>query len=228
MAVHGLIAKKIGMTRVIDVEGQMVPVTLLKVEDQKVTKVLTPERDGYHGIQVGYYAKTDKKMTKPDLSRLRKAEIAENFSRFKEFRLGDSSEAAVGTGLDSALFADVEHVDVIGITKGRGFQGSIKRWNHKTGRRTHGSHFHRRPGSLGQRTTPGRVYKNKGMPGHMGNVQRTVQNLAVVDVDSEANVIAVKGSVPGHNNGFVIVQPSVKKPAKAEAADAKAKGKAKK
>ena len=101
-------------------------------------------------------------------------------------------------------------VDVTGVTKGHGFEGAITRWGHKTGRRTHGSHFHRRPGSLGQRTTPGRVYKNKGMPGHMGDVNRTVQNLKVVEVDNEANIIAIKGSIPGCKNGFVVVRPSIK------------------
>lgn len=208
---HGLIAKKIGMTRVIDVEGQMVPVTLLKVEDQKVTKVLSPDRDGYHGIQVGYYQKPEKRLTKPDVGRLRKAEIPENFSRFKEFRLEEPNEAAsLGIEVKTDLLTDIKTVDITGITKGCGFQGAIKRWNYKTGRRTHGSHFHRRPGSLGQRTTPGRVFKNKGMPGHMGDVQKTVQNLTVMDIDSESKVIAVKGSVPGHRNGFVIIVPSVK------------------
>lgn len=208
---RGLIAKKVGMTRVVADSGKIVPVTLLKIVDQMVTKVLTPERDGYAGIQVGYYEKAEKKLTKADLSRLRKSGIEGNFTRFSEFRL-DSQENSfeVGQKLDLGQFESVTALDITGITKGRGFEGSITRWGHKTGRRTHGSHFHRRPGSLGQRTTPGRVYKNKGMPGHMGSVQRTVQNLSVVDIDTAANVLAIKGSVPGHRDGFVIIQPSVK------------------
>lgn len=207
---QGLIAKKVGMTRVLDEQGRMIPVTLLKVEDQQVTKVLTPERDGYHGIQVGYYAKAERKLNKPDLTRLRKANIENNFTRFKEYRIEDSTSAELGASFNASLLAEVTSVDVTGITKGHGFEGSITRWGHKTGRRTHGSHFHRRPGSLGQRTTPGRVYKNKEMPGHMGCAQRTIQNLKVIDIDVDANVIALKGSVPGHRNGFVVVKPSLK------------------
>lgn len=207
---QGLIAKKVGMTRVLDEQGQMIPVTLLKVEDQKITKVLTADRDGYHGVQVGYYQKPERKLNKPDLTRLRKSGIDSNFTRFKEYRLESAAEIELGADLTASLLSEVKVVDVTGVTKGHGFEGSITRWGHKTGRRTHGSHFHRRPGSLGQRTTPGRVYKNKEMPGHMGSAQRTIQNLTVVDVDVEANVIALKGSVPGHRDGFVIVKPSVK------------------
>ncbi|MFW7378077.1 MAG: 50S ribosomal protein L3 [Oligoflexus sp.] len=211
MTMQGLIAKKVGMTRVLDEAGQMIPVTLLKIEDQKVTKILTPDRDGYHGIQVGYFAKPEHRVNKPDIARLRKVSVDENYTRFKEFRFEAPVDGLeLGAALNVATLTEVGAVDVTGLTKGHGFEGAITRWGHKTGRRTHGSHFHRRPGSLGQRTTPGRVFKNKGMPGHMGNAQRTVQNLKVIDIDLEANVIALKGSVPGHRNGFVVVQPSVK------------------
>lgn len=207
----GFIAKKVGMTRVVDEEGRMIPVTLLYVEDQKVTKILTPERDGYHGLQIGYYSKSEHKLTKPDVARLRKVNIQESFTRFKEFRLSQAEEGLeIGHVIALDVLTDVESVDVTGVTKGHGFEGSITRWGHKTGRRTHGSHFHRRPGSLGQRTTPGRVFKNKGMPGHMGNVSRTAQNLSVVDVDAGSKIIAVRGSVPGSRNSYVVVKPSVK------------------
>jgi large subunit ribosomal protein L3 len=208
---RGLIAKKIGMTRVVSDGGQMVAVTLLEVVDQKVTKVLTPERDGYHGIQVGYYQKKEHRLSKPDITRLRKVSVSENYSKFKEFRLdGPGDGLQLGVKLDVARLGEAVTLDVTGLTKGHGFEGAITRWGHKTGRRTHGSHFHRRPGSLGQRTTPGRVMKNKQMPGHMGTAQRTIQNLKVMDIDSETSVIAVKGSVPGHRDGYVLVQPSVK------------------
>lgn len=211
MIKQGLIAKKIGMTRVIDPDGRMVPVTLLQVEEQKVTKVLSVERDGYVGLQVGYCVKPERKINKPDLARLRKAGVEDNFTKFKEFRLSEmNEEIKVGKLFDAALLSGVNTVDITGITKGKGFEGVIRRYNYSTGRRTHGSHFHRRPGSLGQRTTPGRVYKNKNMPGHMGSVQRTIQNLKVLDVDVDANVIAVKGSVPGSKNSFVYVKPSIK------------------
>ncbi|NRA64415.1 MAG: 50S ribosomal protein L3 [Pseudobacteriovorax sp.] len=207
---QGLIAKKVGMTRVLDEQGRMIPVTLLKIENQQITKILTSEKDGYNAIQVGYYEKAERKLNKPDLTRLRKASIDNNYTRFKEHRVEDSSAFELGASLNVSSLNEVKTVDVTGITKGHGFEGAITRWGHKTGRRTHGSHFHRRPGSLGQRTTPGRVYKNKEMPGHMGCAQRTVQNLKVMDVDVDANVIALKGSVPGHRNGFVVVKPSLK------------------
>jgi len=211
MTIHGLIAKKVGMTRVLDAEGQMIPVTLLKIEGQKVTKILTPERDGYHGIQVGYYQKPERKLTKPDVGRLRKVSVAESFTRFKEFRTENTLDGVdIGTAINASAFTDVGTVDVTGVTKGHGFEGAITRWGHSSGRRSHGSNFYRLPGSLGMRTTPGRVFKNKEVPGHMGCLQVTVQNLKVVDVDVEANVIALKGSVPGFRNGFVIIKPSVK------------------
>lgn len=208
---RGLIAKKIGMTRVVADSGEMVAVTLLEVVDQKITKILTPERDGYHGIQVGYFEKKAHRLSKADITRLRKVSVEENYSRNREFRLNAPEEGMeIGHKLDVASLGSVTSLDVTGLTKGHGFEGAITRWGHKTGRRTHGSHFHRRPGSLGQRTTPGRVYKNKEMPGHMGAAQRTVQNLKVVDIDTDKNVIAIRGSVPGHRDGYVLVQPSVK------------------
>jgi len=195
----------------VDENGTIRAVTLVQIENAKVTKVLNPERDGYHGIQVGYYDKKEKHLNKPDISRLRKAGIDENYSRFKEFRFDDAQEGMeVGAQLTTDLFEGVTAVDVTGLTKGRGFQGATKRWNHKTGRRTHGSRFHRRPGSLGMRTTPGRVFKGKHMPGHMGHKQRTVQNLAVLDVDKDSGTIAIKGSIPGNRHEFVILKPSVK------------------
>ena len=212
MAAPGLIAKKVGMTRIVDDQGSMTPVTLLQVDSQKVTKLLTPERDGYHGIQVGYYDKgKDKQLTKSDVGRLRKAGLDDNFSRFREYRVDEAVEGLeVGAAFAASDLEGVVSVDITGITKGRGFQGATKRWNAKTGRRTHGSRFHRRPGSLGQRTTPGRVWKNKKVPGHMGSKRRTIQNLKVLELDTERNLIAVKGSVPGHKEGFLVLRPSLK------------------
>ena len=209
----GLIVKKVGMTRMVDADGKLVPVTLLKVENQRVTKVLTPERDGYHGYQIGYFAKAEKNLTKADMQRLRKEKIEENFSRFKEIRTLEAvdSKFEVGFTATAELFNDESSVDVTGVTKGRGFQGAVKRWGASIGRMTHGSRFHRRPGSLGQCTTPGRVYKNKHQPGHMGVVNRTVKNVRVMDVDTANNVIAIKGSVPGHRENFLIIRPTNKK-----------------
>lgn len=211
MTIHGLIAKKVGMTRVLDEEGQMIPVTLLKVEGQKVTKILTPERDGYHGIQVGFYEKVERKLNKADVARLRKVNVGENYTRFKEFRTeGPLDGVQIGSSISADVLQNVSSVDVTGVTKGHGFEGAITRWGHASGRRSHGSNFYRLPGSLGMRTTPGRVFKNKEVPGHMGVLQVTIQNLKVIDVDVDANVIALKGSVPGCRNGFVYLKPSVK------------------
>ena len=211
MIAPGLMARKVGMTRMFDDKGQLVPVTLLKVEEAKVTKVLTPERDGYRAIQIGYYPKSEHKLSKPDIARLRKVQVKENFSRFKEFRLGEATEeVALGAVMDLTAFEGVASIDVTGLSKGRGFQGAVKRHGYKTGRRTHGSHFHRRPGSLGCRTHPGRVMKNKRMPGHMGCEQSTVQNMRVLDIDPQEMTIAIKGSIPGHRDSFVMLQPSVK------------------
>lgn len=209
----GLIARKVGMTRIVDSEGQMVPVTLVQIEDQKITKILTPERDGYHGVQIGYLEKTEKHLNRPDIARLRKANVETNFCRFKEFRVEAPLEGAeLGTSMDLNALEGVTAVDVTGITKGRGFAGALPRWNHARGRMSHGSRFHRRPGSLGMRSTPGRVFKGKHMPGHMGDVQRTIQNLKVMDIDTDKGLVALKGAVPGHRDGYVVLRASIKAP----------------
>ncbi len=196
----------------VDAEGQMTAVTLLQVEPQKVTKVLTEEREGYKALQVGYFAKREKHLNKADSHRLRKAGIQESFTRFKEFRVDAlPADVAVGTAIDFAqFFSGVTSIDVTGITKGLGFSGAHVRWNSAVGRMTHGSRFHRSPGSLGMRSTPGRVFKNRHQPGQEGNTQTTVQNLQILDVDQANNVVAVRGSVPGHRDGFLIVRPSIK------------------
>jgi len=211
MVIPGLVVKKVGMTRMVDSEGRMIPVTLVQADNQKITKVLTPERDGYHGIQVGFYLKPEHRLNKPDVHRLRKTQIDENYSKFREFRLeAPSEELKLGAPLTVSGFEKVGAVDATGITKGRGFQGAIKRHGSARGRMSHGSCYHRRTGSLGNRSTPGRVFKNKKIPGHMGVDARTIQNLKVVDVDVQNNVIALKGSVPGHRDGYLILKPSQK------------------
>ncbi len=207
----GLVAKKIGMTRMVDKNGQMIAVTLLQVENQKITKILTKDRDGYDAYQVGYYEKAEKNLTKPDIARLRKVSVSENFAKFREFRTEKAvAGVEVGAQLTTALFDGVTAVDVTGITKGRGFTGSVKRWDTACGRMSHGSRFHRSPGSLGTRTTPGRVFHGKPVPGHYGVEQVTIQNLGVVDVDAENNLIALRGAVPGHRNGYLVINPSIK------------------
>ena len=202
----GLVAKKVGMTRMVDANGDVIPVTLVQIPDQKITKVLTVERDGYQGYQVGYFVKAEKNLNKADLSRLRKAEVQENFARFCEFRSPSEAPYQVGQALTAEILKDVTDIDVTGITKGRGFQGAVKRWNSATGPMSHGSMYHRRTGSLGSNTTPGRVLKNKHMPGHMGVEQRTIRNLQIVDLDVENNIIAIRGSVPGHRDGYLEIR----------------------
>lgn len=220
MKLRGLVARKIGMTRVVTADGQMVPVTLLQVTTQKVTKLLSTERDGYAGFQVGYKTNAEHRINKPDLARLRKAGVVENFTRFKEFRAPEGLEESVqvGTDMSLSLLEGIELVDIAGITKGHGFEGAPSRHGHKTGRETHGSRHHRRPGSLGMRTSPGRVFKGKKMPGHMGHVIRTTQNLRIIEIDHELNVVAVKGSVPGHKDGFVFIKPASKRPSSSQKA----------
>lgn len=206
----GLVAKKIGMTRMVDKNGQLIAVTLLQVENQKVTKVLTKERDGYDAYQVGFKETKEKNLAKPDVARMRKVNVSDNFTQFKEFRTESPVAVELGVQLTTELLNGVTSVDVTGLTKGRGFTGSVKRWNTAVGRWSHGSRFHRSPGSLGTRTTPGRVFKGKPVPGHYGVEQVTIQNLSVVDVDQENSLIALSGAVPGHRNGYLFINPSVK------------------
>ncbi len=208
----GLVVKKVGMTRMLTSDGKMVPVTLLQVEDQKITKILTQDRDGYDAYQVGYFAKSKKNLCKADLARLAKGTVEDSYSHFCEFRLkGPSEEYKLGGSIDASLFEGVAAVDISGVTKGRGYQGAVKRWGATIGRMTHGSRFHRRPGSLGSNTSPGRVYKNKHQPGQCGAEVHTMKNLSVLVVNKEKNIIAVKGSVPGHREGFLKIKPTNKK-----------------
>jgi len=206
----GLVAKKIGMTRMVDKNGHMIAVTLLQVENQKITKVLTKERDGYDAYQVGFKETKEKNLAKPDVARMRKVNVKENFTVFKEFRTEAPVAIELGTQLTTDLLSGVTSVDVTGLTKGRGFTGSVKRWDTAVGRWSHGSRFHRSPGSLGTRTTPGRVFKGKPVPGHYGVEQVTIQNLSVVDVDKDNSLIALSGAVPGHRNGYLFIKPSIK------------------
>ena len=207
---YGLVGRKVGMTR-IPHEDELAAVTLIKIEAQKVTAVMNEAKNGYHALQISYDTCKEKKLRQAERGRLRKAGITENFARSKEFRSEQPlPDNCVGTALTIDMLKDVKLLDVQGIVKGRGFQGAVKRWGHKTGKRTHGSRFHRRPGSLGGRAAPARVFKNKKLPGQMGNVNRTIQNLPVLAIDNEQNLVAVKGSVPGQRGGFVILKPAVK------------------
>ncbi len=208
----GVIGRKLGMTRVFTPEGKSIPVTVIEVEANRVTQVKNVETDGYCAIQVTTGTKKASRLTKPEQGHFAKANVQAGRGLW-EFRLTEAELANynVGAEVKVDVFNDVKTVDVTGTSKGKGFAGSVKRWNFRTQDMTHGnSRSHRVPGSTGQNQTPGRVFKGKKMCGHLGNVQVTVQCLDVVRVDVERNVLLVKGAVPGAINGNVVVKPSVK------------------
>lgn len=213
----GLLGKKLGMTRLFDeAAGSMIPVTVIKVDGNVLLQTKTVEKDGYSAVQVGFDDQKESRSSKPDLGRFKKSECAPK--RFvQEFRFnGDADVPTSHPGLD--LFVAGSEVDVIGTSKGRGFQGAVKRHGFGGLRMTHGSMMHRRTGAIGCRSTPGRVWKNQKMPGHMGDVQRTVQNLKVVAVRAEDGVILVSGPVPGAKGSYLTVRPAKKAKNKAVAA----------
>ena len=211
----GLLGKKVGMTRVFDKEaGSMIPVTVIDVKDNAFLQLKTTESDGYSAVQVGYDDQKEHRVNAPDLARFKKA--GSSPKRFiKEFRfdsdadLPNTEEAHPG----AALFADGQFVDVIGTTKGKGFQGVVKRYNFAGQPDAHGHMMHRRTGAVGAGSTPGRIWKGQKMPGRHGVYSRTTQSLKVVQVRPEDNAILIAGNVPGHNGQYVIVNPSIKKPA---------------
>ncbi|MFT4176926.1 MAG: 50S ribosomal protein L3 [Luteolibacter sp.] len=208
----GLLGKKIGMTRLFDQQaGIMIPVTVIDVSGNTILQVKTPEKDGYSAVQVGYGDQKEQRVSKPDLGRFKKASATPK--RFvQEFRF-QNDEAAPETHPGAELFSAGQWVDVIGESKGKGFQGAVKRHGFGGLRMTHGSMMHRRTGAIGCRSTPGRVWKNQKMPGHMGTVRSTVQNLKVVAVRPEDGVILISGAVPGANGNYVTVRPAKKKSA---------------
>jgi large subunit ribosomal protein L3 len=209
----GLLAKKVGMTRVFDEDGRHVPVTVLVVENCQVTQKKTTETDGYNAVQIGMGNKKASRVTKPLAGHFAKAKI-EPKQYLAEFRVDEENLLETGTELKVDTFNQGQWVDVTGVTIGKGFAGSMKRHNFGGLRATHGvSISHRSHGSTGQCQDPGKVFKGKRMAGHMGNVQRTVQNLKVVNVDTEHNLILVKGAVPGSKGSVVSVFDAVKKPA---------------
>ncbi len=208
----GLIGRKVGMTRIFTPEGVSIPVTVIEVDANRVTQVKTLETDGYRAIQVTTGTKKASRLVKPEAGHFAKAGVEAGRGLW-EFRLadGEGSDIAVGAELKVELFSDVKMVDVTGQSKGKGFAGTIKRWNFSMGDATHGNSLsHRSPGSIGQRQSPGRVFKGKKMAGHMGDERVTVQSLEVVRVDAERNLLLVKGAVPGATGGDVIVKPAVK------------------
>jgi len=208
----GLIGRKVGMTRIFNEDGASIPVTVIEIAANRVTQVKTLETDGYKALQVTTGTKKANRITKPEAGLVKKTGV-ELGRGLWEVRLADSEGEGieVGAELNVDIFADVAKVDVTGQSKGKGFQGGIKRWNFSTQDATHGNSLaHRSNGSIGQNQTPGRVFKGKKMSGHMGAERVTTQNLEVVRVDAERNLLLVKGAVPGATNGDLIIKPAVK------------------
>lgn len=202
---------KAGMTRIFDANGNHVPVTVVKLIPNVISQVKTTEKDGYTAYQVAYNEKRDSLVTSPVKGHLKKASIEKTFSEFAEIKMDQVSADAIGKEASLDQFPASTFIDVTGPSKGKGFSGVMKRYNFQGGPAAHGSHFHRRPGSIGCRATPARVWKEKKMPGHLGVETSTVQNIQVVEVNLEAGYMLVKGSIPGSKNGFVKIAKSVKK-----------------
>lgn len=206
----GIIGKKLGMTQIFTENGSVIPVTVIEAGPCAVTQVKTKERDGYDAVQLGFTEMKEKKAIKPAAGHFKKAGVTPR-RHLKEFRLDSIDGLAAGSVISADTFAAGEKVDITGITKGRGYTGVIKRWNHHIIKMTHGTGpVHREVGSMGANSSPSRVFKNKKMAGQYGNEQVTVLNLAVVKVDAEKNLIAVKGAVPGAKGGIVFIRDSVK------------------
>ena len=205
----GIIGKKIGMTQIFDEIGNVIPVTVIQAGPCVVAQKKTAETDGYDAIQLGFVDAKEKHLTKAEKGHFEKAGVSYK-KHLKEFRLNDVSAVNVGDVITADTFAAGDKVDVTGITKGRGYTGCVKRWGHHILRMTHGTGpIHRQPGSMGV-IDPARIFKNKKMPGQYGNEQVTVLNLKVVKIDSEKNLIALKGAVPGAKDGIVFIRDSVK------------------
>jgi large subunit ribosomal protein L3 len=197
----GLIGRKVGMTSVFAEDGTMVPVSVLAVEPNTVTAIRTVERDGYAAVQLG--AGTARRLSKPRLGQLKELPRVRDV---REFRLETPADYEVGQTLDVSLFEAGDTVDVTGVSKGKGFSGTIKRHHFRRGPETHGSDSHRQPGSIGAGTTPGRVYRGMGMAGHLGDEQVTIKKLTVVRTDPERNLLLLRGSVPGARNALIVVR----------------------
>ncbi len=206
----GLIGKKLGMTQVFSGDGMVIPVTVIEMGPCVITQKKTKEIDGYDALQLGFGRKKQKNVTKPIQGHLKKT--GSGFPRvLREFRMISPEDYEEGQELKVDVFEVGDYVDVVGVSKGRGFAGVIKRYGFKGGRATHGSMFHRAPGSIGASAYPSRVFKGKKLPGHMGDKRKTIQNLVVVGIRPNENLILIKGSVPGSRNGIVLVKNSIKK-----------------
>ncbi|MCE5235297.1 MAG: 50S ribosomal protein L3 [Clostridiaceae bacterium] len=202
-----ILGTKVGMTQIFREDGTMIPVTVVLAGPCPVVQKKTVEHDGYDAVQVAFKPIRERLATKPFLGHLKKAGLGA-YRYVREFKLAASYE--VGQVIKADVFEPGDRVDVVGISKGKGFEGNIKRWNQARGRKTHGSHSYRVPGSLSANTYPGEVFKTKHLPGHMGHERITVQNLEVVRADAERNLLLIKGAIPGAKGGLVTVRETVK------------------
>jgi large subunit ribosomal protein L3 len=205
-----ILGKKLGMTQVYDAQNVLVPVTVVEAGPCAVVQVKTMATDGYNAVQIGFSQKKEKNTAAGELGHAKKANLSAAPRVLAEVRLKDVPTLKVGDVVNASAFTEGQLVDVIGISKGKGFQGVVRRFRVAGGPATHGSMFHRRIGSIGMRQTPGRSWKNQAMPGHMGQQRRTVQNLRIIKVLAEKNLILVKGAIPGANGDDVIVRTAIK------------------
>ncbi len=205
----GLIGKKLGMTQIFDEEGRRIPVTVIEAGPCVVIQKKTAAKDGYNAIQVGFSSREAARAGRALVGHSKGANQGA-FRHLRELRIDDVDRFSVGDTIAADIFAVGEKVDVTGTSIGKGYQGVVKRWGFKGGRSTHGSRFHRAPGSIGCSATPARVFKNKKMPGQLGNERVTVQRLQIARVDAADNLLLIKGAVPGSTNGLVLIKDSVK------------------
>ncbi len=218
----GIIGKKLGMTQIFREEGGVVPVTVIQAGPCKVVQVKTVSRDKYSAVQLGYEERDAKKLKKPLQGHFAKAQVP-SFRYLREFRVADPESFQVGQDVTVESFQVGDRVDVIGVSKGKGFMGVVKRWAFRGGRATHGSMFHRAPGSIGASSYPSRVWPGQKMGGHKGNQGATLQNLEVIDIRPRQNLLLIKGAVPGGPRGLLYIRQAKKKPGTAKPTEEKKK-----
>ncbi len=208
----GILGKKIGMSRIFKETGELIPVTVIEAGPCHIVQVKNKSRDGYSALQLGFDFRKEAGTKKPELGVYKKAKVAPR-KFMKEIRLGEGKDAEhkVGDEICVDIFKQGDFVDISGISIGKGFQGGVKRWHWKGGGGSHGSMFHRAPGSIGASANPSRVFKGQHLPGHMGAERKTIQNLEVIEINKENNLLLVKGAVPGHKNSYLIIKKAKKK-----------------
>ena len=204
-----IIGKKLGMSQIFTADGIVIPVTVVEAGPCPVVQKKTQEKDGYNALQVAFGDIKVKNVSKPVLGQFKKANV-EPKRVLKELPIENVADYEIGQEINASIFAEGDHVDVVGTSKGKGFAGAVKRWNHHIGPKAHGSGYHRGVGSMSANSSPSRVFKNKKMAGHLGNERVTVQNLTVAKVDAARNLLLIKGAIPGAKGGIVVVKQSVK------------------